>query len=89
MSNNNLTPKYIKLHEKECVDWKESFEVLLQHAAEKYPPTLEIDLGEVSDMLTTVFEGGIILSKITGNPKALCKQLLQYRTYIRFIFGDV
>jgi len=82
-------PEIYKIAQKGMLDWKESFEILLQHAAEKYSPTLEIDLGEVSDMLTTVFEGGIILSKITGNPKALCKQLLQYRTYIRFIFGDI
>ena len=82
-------PEIYELAQKGMQDWKESFEVLLQHAAEKYPPTLEIDLGEVSDMLTTVFEGGIILSKISGKPKALCKQLLLYRTYIRFIFGDI
>jgi len=70
-------------------NWKKSFEVLLQNVAEKYPPKIEIDLGEVSNMLTTVFEGGIILSKLSGEPTALSKQLLQYRTYIRFIFGDM
>ena len=70
-------------------NWKKSFEVLLQNVAEKYPPKIEIDLGEVSNMLTTVFEGGIILSKLSGEPIALSNQLLQYRTYIRFIFGDL
>lgn len=68
---------------------KESFEEILQRAADKYSPKLEIDLGELSDMLITVFEGGIILSKLSGEPKALSFQLLQYRTYIRFVFGDL
>ena len=82
-------PEIYKIARDGMRDWKESFEVLLNHAAEKYPPKIEIDLGEVSNMFTAVFEGGIILSKISGEPPALSNQLLQYRTYIRFIFGDI
>lgn len=70
-------------------NWKTSFEVLLQHAAEKHPPKIEIDLGEISNMFTAVFEGGIILSKIFGEPEELSKQLLQFRNYLRFIFDDI
>ncbi len=70
-------------------EWKEAFEVLLNNVADKYPPKADIDLGDVSNMFTAVFEGGIILSKISGDPRALSRQLLQYRTYIRFIFGDL
>lgn len=69
--------------------WKDAFEVLLQNIADVHPPVTDINLGEVSDMLTAVFEGGIILAKISGEPCALSRQLLQFRTYIRFIFGDV
>lgn len=69
--------------------WKESFQKLLEQAAKQYPPRLNVDLSELSDMLTTVFEGGIILSKISGDTNALTKQLQQYRTYLRFIFGDI
>ena len=82
-------PEIYEIAQKGMRVWKESFKALLQHAAEKYPPTLSVDLGEIADMLTTIFEGGIILSKISGEPKALSSQLLQYRIYIRFIFGDI
>lgn len=82
-------PEIYKIARDGIRDWKESFEVLLNHVAEKYPPKIEIDLGEVSNMFTAVFEGGILLSKISGEPPVLSKQLLQYRTYIRFIFGDI
>ena len=82
-------PEIYKIARDGMRDWKESFEVMLNHVAEKYPPKIEIDLGEVSNMFTAVFEGGIILSKISGEPYALSSQLLQYRTYIRFIFGDI
>ncbi|MFB5608587.1 MAG: TetR/AcrR family transcriptional regulator [Candidatus Nitrosomaritimum yanchengensis] len=69
--------------------WKDEFEALLQSITDKHPPVTDINLGDVAEMLTAVFEGGIILSKISGEPCALSKQLLQFRTYIRFIFGDV
>lgn len=69
--------------------WKNEFEVMLQNIVDKHPPVTKINLGEVADMLTAVFEGGIILSKISGEPCALSLQLLQFRTYIRFIFGDL
>ena len=82
-------PEIYKIARDGMRDWKESFEAILNHAAEKYPPKIEINLGEVSNMFTAVFEGGILLSKISGDSPALSNQLLQYRTYIRFIFGDL
>lgn len=82
-------PEIYKIARDGMHEWKKSFEVLLKHVAEIYPPKIEIDLGEVSNMFTAVFEGGILLSKISGEPTALSKQVFQYRTYIRFIFGDI
>ena len=82
-------PEICKIARDGMRDWKDSFEVLLNHVAEKYPPKIEIDLGEVSNMFTAVFEGGILLSKISKEPTSLSNQLIQYRTYIRFIFGDI
>lgn len=70
-------------------NWKLSFKKLLNAAAEKYPLVINVDLGEISNMFTAVFEGGIILGKLADEPKILSNQILLYRTYIRFVFGNI
>jgi hypothetical protein len=49
---------------------------------------VERPLEEMADMLTSVIEGGIVLSKVLDDGDILPGQLLQYRDYVRFAFGD-
>ena len=37
----------------------------------------------------SIIEGGIVLSKVLDAKDILPNQLLQYRNYIRLVFGDV
>ena len=39
-------------------------------------------------MLSSVIEGGIIMSKVLDSPDILPSQILHYRNYIRLVFGD-
>jgi hypothetical protein len=39
-------------------------------------------------MLSTVIEGGIIMSKVLDDKDILPNHLLHYRDYIRLVFGD-
>jgi len=49
---------------------------------------LEKPLEELADMLSSVIEGGIIMSKVLDDKRILPNQLLNYRNYIRLVFGD-
>ena len=55
---------------------------------EKYPMKIERPLEELADMLSSIIEGGIIMSKVLNDRRILPSQLLQYRNYIRLVFGD-
>jgi AcrR family transcriptional regulator len=68
--------------------WREQFMGHLERIAEKYPMKIEHSLDELADMLTSVIEGGIIVSKVLDNGAALPNQILNYRSYIRLVFGD-
>jgi len=50
---------------------------------------IEKPLEELADMLSSIIEGGIIMSKVLDDRTILSNQLLQYRSYIRLVFGDV
>ena len=49
----------------------------LEKISEKYPMKIEKSLDELADMLTSIIEGGIIMSKVLDDQHILPKQLLQ------------
>ena len=68
--------------------WRQIFLGMLERAGGKYPLVIERPLEELADMLTSVIEGGIVLSKVLNDGRILPAQLLQYRSYVRLAFGD-
>jgi TetR/AcrR family transcriptional regulator, transcriptional repressor for nem operon len=66
--------------------WRHRFRERLQRIAERYPPRIELDLDAMADMVTSVADGGIILSKCLRDPSILPRQMLQYRAYVKLIF---
>jgi TetR/AcrR family transcriptional regulator, transcriptional repressor for nem operon len=66
--------------------WRTRFRAKLERIAERYPARIEVDLQDMADMLSTVTDGGIILSKSLHEPGILPRQILQYRAYVRLVF---
>jgi len=70
--------------------WRTRFRARLDHIAERYPPKIAVDLDDVADMLSSVADGGIILSKSLHDPGVLPRQILLYRSLIEAMFlGEV
>jgi len=70
------------------LSWRELFLGHLEEIAKQSPPKTEQPLEELADMLSSVMEGGIIMSKVLNDDSVLGVQILQYRNYIRLVFGD-
>ena len=77
-----------ELNAQGLLSWRRIFMTLLDKTIEKYPMNNDRPLEELADMLTSVVEGGIIMSRCLKDRHILPTQILQYRNYIRFIFGD-
>lgn len=67
--------------------WRSRFRQRLDRIASKYPPRINIDLDDLADMVSVVADGGIILSKATGEKSELPRQMLLYRDFVRLIFS--
>ena len=63
-----------------------TFRARLDAIAALYPPTAEVDLDALADMLGAVMDGGIVQTRALGDGALLPRQILLYRTYIRLIF---
>ena len=69
--------------------WKALIVNMLESATKKYTPVIDTDVNELADMFAAVYEGAIVIGKLTADKKVLSKQILLYRNYIRFIFADL
>ena len=71
------------------VGWRKLFVQKLARISAAYSMKLETDIMELADTLTSIVEGGIILSRAFNEPERLVNQILQYRNYIRLLYGDI
>ncbi|UPT64159.1 MAG: TetR/AcrR family transcriptional regulator [Hyphomonadaceae bacterium JAD_PAG50586_4] len=67
--------------------WRTRFRERLDRIAARYPPKIEIDLNDMADMLSSVADGAIILSKSLSQPDVLPRQVMQYRAYVKLVFS--
>lgn len=71
------------------VGWRRLFAKKLSRISVAYPMKVETDIMELADTLTSIVEGGIILSRAFNEPERLVNQILQYRNYIRLLYGNI
>ncbi|GAB3102936.1 TetR/AcrR family transcriptional regulator [Aestuariicella hydrocarbonica] len=68
------------------MDWRQLFSDQLNKVHQHYPPKLDVNTTDLADLLSTVIEGGIVVSRAIGDKKLLVRQLLEYRNYIRLLY---
>ena len=68
------------------LSWRRMFTEMLEAARAGSPAKAEPSTEVLADMLTSVIEGGIVMSRCLGDKNILPEQLLQYRNYIRLLF---
>jgi len=74
------------LYTSAMLGWRRRFRERLDLIAARYPPRIPLDLDHLADMLSAIAEGGIVVSKVIRDKKALSQQLVLYREFIRAVF---
>ena len=69
-------------------DWRRLFKEQIEKINSQYTPKSESTSDDLADMLSTIIEGGIIVSRAVNDPEILVKQLLEYRKYLRLLYSD-
>jgi TetR/AcrR family transcriptional regulator, transcriptional repressor for nem operon len=76
-----------ELNAEAVLGWRRRFRQRLDLIAQRYPPRAAVDLDDLADMLSAVVDGGIVLSKALKDPKALSRQVMLYREFVRSVFA--
>lgn len=69
-------------------DWRKLFKQQIEKINNHYTSKSESSSDDLADMLSTIIEGGIVVSRAVNEPKILVKQLMEYRTYIRLLYSN-
>ena len=69
--------------------WRRRFRGMFDTIAQAYPPREPVDVDQLADMVSTVLEGGIVLSKALKEPRALERQILVFRALVKALFLPV
>lgn len=77
-----------RLNAEGILSWRRIFSEQLTAVLEKYPMKIEQPLDGLADMLTSIIEGGIVISRCLDDKDILPSQILQFRNYIRLLFED-
>lgn len=75
------------LNRQAVLNWRVRFRATLDEIALLYPPRDEVDLDALADAVSTVIEGGIVMSKALHEPGVLPQQVLLFRSYIKLLFS--
>ncbi|MGE0735388.1 MAG: TetR/AcrR family transcriptional regulator [Alphaproteobacteria bacterium] len=67
--------------------WRERLGAKFDEVIARYPPHQKVAAAELADMITVVFEGGFIMSKIMTEPNLVAAQLDHYRNYLELLFA--
>lgn len=73
-------------NKKAMLKWRKRFRLMLEEITELYPMRDDVSLNDLSDMLSSAVEGGIVLAKSMGEPNAVAKQVRLYRSYVKLLF---
>jgi len=68
------------------IQWREVSLAQLREVAEQHPPSIEIDLEGLADMLPALIDGSIIFSRVVGDQSILPRQIRLYRSLIESTF---
>ena len=67
-------------------DWRRLFKAQIEKINDQYTPTLPSSSDDLADMLSTIIEGSLIVSRAVADSQIVVKQLLEYRNYINLLY---
>lgn len=75
-----------EINKQAALMWRRRFRGMFEEIMTLYKPREPLDVDQLADMVSTVLEGGIVLSKALKEPNSLAEQILVFRTFVRLLF---
>ncbi len=88
-SANHQLSDEVKTVTADCtISWRHLFSSRLDAINQKYSLKIKVTSIELADMLSTIIEGGIIMSRTLSDRNILVRQILHYRDHLRLQYSN-
>jgi len=67
--------------------WRSRFRAMFDDVVAYYPAHEAVDLDHLADMVSSVIEGGIIMSRALAEPSITAQQIMLLRSYVKLLFS--
>lgn len=67
--------------------WRHRIAGKLREVLERYPPRFPVSPDSLAEMLTVLFEGGFVVTKLCHHRETIGEQLEHYRNYLELLFA--
>ncbi|MBB5537336.1 TetR/AcrR family transcriptional regulator [Rhizobium giardinii] len=78
-----------EINRQAALTWRRRFRGMFDEIFAVYTPREQFDVDQLADMVSTVIEGGIVLSKALKEPQSLPGQILVFRSFVKLLFQPV
>ncbi len=75
-----------EINRQAALTWRRRFRGMFEEIMAVYTPREPFDVDQLADMVSTVIEGGIVLSKALKEPQSLPEQILVFRSFVKMLF---
>ena len=76
-----------RLNREIIYQWRRRFRRILDDILGRHVPRQAVDPDAIADMVISAVEGGMVLSRATGDPKLLPQQIRLVRSYVTLLFA--
>jgi TetR/AcrR family transcriptional repressor of nem operon len=66
--------------------WRENLAAKIRQIMNQTPPRRPVDPEALADQMTVAFEGGFIMARSLGEPRAVAQAVEQYRDHVELLF---
>ncbi|WP_426228655.1 TetR/AcrR family transcriptional regulator [Pararhizobium sp. DWP3-4] len=78
-----------EINRQAALTWRRRFRGMFEQIMAVHAPREPFDVDQLADMVSTVIEGGIVLSKALKEPQSLPEQILVFRSLVKMLFQPV
>lgn len=66
--------------------WRDRMIASLEEIAIVHPPRIEVDFRQMADMLCSIADGALVVSRVLDEPALVSEQILLYRQFVHCVF---
>lgn len=67
--------------------WRGRFRKMFDAILAVYPPHDDVEPDDLADMVSSVIEGGIVMSRAVSEPSITARQIMLLRSYVKLLFS--